>query len=68
MYAYMWEYAPECWYLWKPEASDPLELELQAAVIYLVWILGVELGSSGRATGAVSLAHTGEPAHHSFLQ
>lgn len=55
-------------YLWKPEASDPLELEFQAAVIYLVWILGVDLGSSGRATGAVSLAHTGEPAHHSFLQ
>lgn len=28
--------------------SDPLELELYMAVSYQMWILGTELGSSGR--------------------
>lgn len=27
----------------------PLELGLQAAVNYLIWVLGIELRSSGRA-------------------
>lgn len=31
------------------KASDPLELKLQAVVSYLMWVLGVELRSSGRA-------------------
>lgn len=33
----------------KPEASDPVELELQAVVSHLVWVPGMELRSSGRA-------------------
>lgn len=30
----MWILADECRCLWRPEASDPLELELQVAVSY----------------------------------
>jgi hypothetical protein len=29
--------------------SDPLELELQAAVNYLIWVLGIQLRSFERA-------------------
>lgn len=32
----------------KKEVSDPLELELQAIVKYLTWVLGVEPDSSTR--------------------
>lgn len=34
------------------KALDPLELELQAAVPCLTWVLGMELWSSGRAVSA----------------
>lgn len=33
----------------EPEASDPLELELQTAVGCLIWMLETELGSLARA-------------------
>jgi hypothetical protein len=33
---------------WK-RISSPLELALQEAVSYLLWVLGIELGSSERA-------------------
>lgn len=36
-------------YLPRPELSDPLELELQAAVSRPVCMLGTELGISARA-------------------
>ena len=32
--------------------ADPLELELQAAVSCLMWVLGIELGSPGGAAHA----------------
>ena len=40
----------------------PLELEFQAVVGHVIWVLGSETGTSGRAAstlnhGAVSLAH-----------
>jgi hypothetical protein len=36
---------------WRPGASDPLELELQAVVSHLTQELGTRLGSSARCTG-----------------
>ena len=30
--------------LWEPEVSDPLELELQMVVSYLVWVLSTDPG------------------------
>jgi hypothetical protein len=36
--------------------SDLLELELQAIVSCLMWVLGTELGSSAGAAGALSLS------------
>ena len=29
---------------WRPEASDPWELELQAVVSHLMWVLGTSPG------------------------
>lgn len=35
---------------WRPEEeSDPLGMELQLVLNYLVWVLGIKLGSSPRA-------------------
>lgn len=34
-------------------ARDPLELKLQAGVSFPTWVLGVEIESSGRATGVL---------------
>lgn len=36
-------------YLLRLEVSDPLELQSQMAVSHLTWVLGLKLGSSGRA-------------------
>lgn len=36
------------------KASDPLVLELQAFVNYLMWTLEMELGSSRRAAGVLN--------------
>lgn len=36
---------------------DPPELELQGAVIHLIWMLGNAPGSSGRAASAQLLSH-----------
>lgn len=33
----------ECWYLWRPEVSNPLELELQTAVFSLLWLPAIKL-------------------------
>lgn len=41
---------------------DPLELELQRGVSHLMWVLGIELGSSGRKTSAVN-CWASPPAH-----
>lgn len=38
----------------RPAVSDPLELELKAVVSYLMWVLGIEPGSSGRAKSALN--------------
>lgn len=40
----LWVYAHECRFPWKLEASDPLELELEMVVSYLMWV--VELNSA----------------------
>lgn len=42
-------------YLWRPDASDPLGMELQAFVSHPTCLLGMKLRSSGRAVHA--LAH-----------
>ena len=34
---------------WRPEALDPLELELHVFVRCPAWVLGTELGSSIKA-------------------
>ena len=47
VYNYVHIYAGRCW--WKPNLSDPLGLELEVIVNCLIWMLGTELGSSGRA-------------------
>lgn len=36
------------------KASDPHKLELQAAVSSLTWVLGSQLGSSGRTASAIN--------------
>lgn len=41
----MWVCAHSCRYPWKPETSDPLEMELQKVVSCLTWVLGTELES-----------------------
>lgn len=40
---------------WHKRASDPLELELQVVVGYLMWMLGSELPSVVRARARVLL-------------
>jgi hypothetical protein len=40
--------------MWRPQGLDPLELELQVVVSYLVWLLGIELGSFGRGASALN--------------
>lgn len=42
------------WCLWRSEASETLELELQwLAVSFLVWVLGMELGALGRTASTL---------------
>jgi hypothetical protein len=43
-----------CSCLWRQRASDPLELELQAVVSCLMWVLETEPGSSARAVSALN--------------
>lgn len=50
--------AGECGF--QKHAEDALELELQAIVSYLAWLLGTELGSSAKAVCAFN--------HHITLQ
>lgn len=50
----MWILADECRCLWRPEASDPLELELQVAVSYSVGLLGAQYQSSGKVSSALT--------------
>jgi hypothetical protein len=38
----------------QERASDLPELELQMVVSYVMWVLGTELRSSGRAAGALN--------------
>lgn len=45
----VWIWACEFRCPWRPEASDPLELELQTLVSCLLWVLGIELRSSARS-------------------
>lgn len=40
----------------RPEAPDTPELEFQAVVDYLMWVLGTKLGSSLRAASALLIA------------
>lgn len=35
-------------------ASDPLELELQVVVRYLVWVLKLNIGCSGKASSPLN--------------
>lgn len=46
-----WVYALKCRLPWRPEAGDPLELDLQVVVCYLC-MLGTELISSERVTSS----------------
>lgn len=50
----LWVYVYVCKCTWKPEASDPLQLELQMVVGRLTWVLGTEPEFSGRAASALS--------------
>ena len=43
--------------------QEPLTLELQAAVSYLMWVLGAKPGSSARATSALK----GSPAQYPIM-
>lgn len=38
----------------RPGMSEPPELELKAVVTYLVWVQGIEPGSSGRVASALN--------------
>ena len=38
----------ECRYPWRPESSNPMELELQTAMSHLMWVLRTILRSSER--------------------
>ena len=38
----------------QKRASEPLELELQMVVSFLMWVLGTELKSSGQAGSALN--------------
>ena len=49
VYVCVWVCAHECICLWRPEGSDPLELELQKVVSRLVQVLGSQLGCSPTA-------------------
>lgn len=49
----MWVCSPEIRCFQRPEVSDSLDLELQAVVSLLTWILGINLGSSERAESAL---------------
>lgn len=51
----VWVCAPGCGYLQSLELTDPLELDVQVIVNYLVWMLGIKLESSGRAVQALTL-------------
>ena len=45
----------ECIHIWwgiHQGQTRALELELQVVVSYLAWVLGIKLGSSGRAVSA----------------
>lgn len=44
--------ACECRSPWRPELSDSLELKLQIVVSPLTWVLGTDLGSSGRSVNS----------------
>lgn len=51
-------YVHECWNLWRPEASDSPELELQTAIICLMWVPGVELCSFWKSSmNSLLLSH-----------
>lgn len=43
------------------QASDPLELEFQAVVSLLTWMLGTELGFSGKTVSLKPLSHQPRP-------
>ena len=47
----VWEYAQMCRYPWRPEVSDPLELESQDIMSHLLWVLGTELRTSSARSG-----------------
>lgn len=50
----MSEYYIYAWCPWRPEECTwPLGLELQMVLIY-VWVLGIELVSSGRETNVLN--------------
>lgn len=53
---FMWGVcARECGYLWKPEVGiGPLELELQAGLSNLAWVLVTEFGPFERAANTPS--------------
>lgn len=55
----MWVYEHECFCLWRPEVSDPLEREFQKAVSLLMWVLGVNLGPLAEQ----KVLLTAEPSH-----
>lgn len=41
----VWLYAHKCGCLWRLEVSDPLELESQVVMSFLlIWVLGTKLG------------------------
>lgn len=48
-------------YRGQKRVSDPLELELQEVVSHLIWMLGIELRSYGRAVSALNLSHLSNP-------
>ena len=50
MWIYLWICAYICACGDRKRVWYPLELELQAVVRQLTWVLGIELGSSARAT------------------
>lgn len=48
-------------------ASDRLELELHAMMCCLMWVLGTECGSLGRAANTYSVSHHFSSWPHTFL-
>lgn len=46
---------------WKPEALDPLAMELSVVMSHMMWVPVIEFSSSARPRGALNLSHLSNP-------